>query len=538
MAVVGDRQISRQAFEERYATLLRKTGMADNLLARQRVLETLINEEVLLAGAEELGLPDTPAFRLETRAIEEQVLLDQFRKVIVSAEVEVSDAEIREAYARLNTRVTARHLFAETKEEALRLRSLLMSGMTFEELAATTFRDPELAANGGLVGTFTFGEMDPAFEEVAFSLPVGEISQPVRTQHGYSIIRVEDRVRQPILSEWQYQRRKGKIAAYLRRIKSRQEAVRFTREVADRLQIGFQMPVLRLLADRIAAMADSFSVREEGGSDSDPLLDALADLLSQPLVRFHGGSWTVAEFLEEARWTSARQQARVRSLDDLQEFVRGLVVRDYLLAEARRRGVHRRPDTRALIARQVRNLTLRQMRQHLTEGVTVPDSAQLAWYESHRRRYVDPEQVNVREILVGSEAEARDLLAQIRSGADFAALARRHSLRTWAAERGGELGFAPAGRYGQFADRVFAAEVGELIGPLQVGDYFSIMRVLARKPERQKRFDEVRQQIESELLWEWQQRSIDQYVQLKRQQLGVTLDESLLATVAAKKWGG
>jgi parvulin-like peptidyl-prolyl isomerase len=532
LARVGDRIVSEEAFRHRYTLLLRKTSIRDNMLARQQVLQNLVTEEVLLAGATEFGIPQDPSFQEEVEAIEQQVLLDQYRKLEVFSTVEVSEEELRQAYLRLNTRVTARHLFAKTEEEAQRLRSLLENGVPFDELAATTFHDPELAASGGLVGTFTFGDMDPAFEDVAFTLPVGSVSEPVKTRYGYSIIKVEDRVRQPVISEWQFQRRKRKIAAYVRWVKSIEEAERFTREVAERLGIRFNEAVLAFMAERIAATTDSLSTDQ--GYEA-PALDYAAmlnEIAEESLVTFHGGVWSVAEFLEKARWTSTRQQERVKSLDDLREFIRGLVVRDYLLRQARQRGIHRRADTRDLIARQVRNLTLRRMREALAGTAVVPDSVLRAEYDAHPERYVEPEQVNVREILVESEEKARELLDQIRNGADFSELARQHSLRGWAAERGGELGFAPRGRYGMLADKVFAAKVGDVIGPLKVGEYTSIMQIIGRRPARQKSFEEARRQIEQERLWEWERRAVQDYVESKKQELGVTIDTEKLAQLS------
>ncbi len=534
LAVVGDRAVTEQAFRQRYATLLRKTSMRDNLLARQRVLQELVDEELLLSGAREEGLQQQPSFREEAKAIEEQVLLDQYRKLEVFARVKVTEQEVRRAYVRLNTRVTARHLYARTKDEAQRLSELLKSGASFEDLAATTFHDSTLAANGGLVGTFTLGDMDPAFEDAAFTLPIGTISDPVKTQEGYSIIKVENRVRKPILSEWQFQRRKKKIAAYVRWQKEIKEAKRFTQEIADRLDIRFNEPVLNTMADRIAAAADSLKTSVTSEIPSLDYAGILAAVLDKPLVLFQGGAWTVAEFLEQARWTSKRQQHRVRSREDLQKFIRGLVVRHYLLRDARRRGIQRRADTRDLIAREIRNLTLRRMKEVIAGRAFVPDSVLRADYEANPDRYVVPEEVNVREILVESKQKAQELLDRARAGEDFADLARRYSLRQWAAERGGELGFAPRGRYGMFAGQVFSARVGEFVGPLQVGKYVSIMQVIGRRPPRRKSFAEARAEIEQEHLWERQRQAVQEYLEAKKKQIGVSVDRKRLADLSIK----
>lgn len=84
-----------------------------------------------------------------------------------------------------------------TDEEALQktqdLRAKIVAGAKFADLAKTESDDTGSGADGGNLGSFAKGSMVPEFEKVAFSLPVGEISQPVKTQFGYHLILVEGR---------------------------------------------------------------------------------------------------------------------------------------------------------------------------------------------------------------------------------------------------------------------------------------------------------------------------------------------------------
>ena len=88
-----------------------------------------------------------------------------------------------------------------TDEEALQktqdLRAKIVAGAKFADLAKTESDDTGSGADGGSLGTFGHGAMVPEFEKAAFSLPVGEISQPVKTQFGYHLILVESRNAKP-----------------------------------------------------------------------------------------------------------------------------------------------------------------------------------------------------------------------------------------------------------------------------------------------------------------------------------------------------
>ncbi|RME45817.1 MAG: hypothetical protein D6791_09835 [Chloroflexi bacterium] len=86
--------------------------------------------------------------------------------------------------------VHARHILVETEEEAQQVRQRLLNGEDFATVAQEVSTDTTTAQNGGDLGWFGLGKMVPEFEKVAFSQPVGTISEPVKTQFGYHIIEV------------------------------------------------------------------------------------------------------------------------------------------------------------------------------------------------------------------------------------------------------------------------------------------------------------------------------------------------------------
>lgn len=121
-----------------------------------------------------------------------QELLNAYTIKYISPTIVINESDLQDLFVKLNTKIKVSHLYAPTKEKADLLYKELKSGKGFEDLAKENFLDPELRKNGGSLGYISIDEMDPEFEIVAYSLRVGEISQPVKTVQGYSIIRVED----------------------------------------------------------------------------------------------------------------------------------------------------------------------------------------------------------------------------------------------------------------------------------------------------------------------------------------------------------
>src|SRR5207249_5540110 len=109
--------------------------------------------------------------------------------------------------------VRARHILVETEDEAKAVVAELKKGADFAELAKAKSKDPG-SADGGDLGYFTKDQMVPEFSEVAFKLYPGQLSNPVKTQFGWHVIKVEDRrTKQPP----EFDKVKDQIEAYLAR---------------------------------------------------------------------------------------------------------------------------------------------------------------------------------------------------------------------------------------------------------------------------------------------------------------------------------
>jgi peptidyl-prolyl cis-trans isomerase C len=92
--------------------------------------------------------------------------------------------------------VHARHILVPTEQEAKDIEAELKKGGDFATLAKEKSKDPG-AADGGDLGYFTKDQMVPEFSDVAFKLEKGQISDPVHTQFGWHIIKVEDKRTKP-----------------------------------------------------------------------------------------------------------------------------------------------------------------------------------------------------------------------------------------------------------------------------------------------------------------------------------------------------
>ncbi|MEN1970269.1 peptidylprolyl isomerase [Lentibacillus sp. N15] len=127
---------------------------------------------------------------------------DEFRKMIrlsllqeaaVSEDVDISEDEIKQHYERMKEQIKASHILVDDEKTAKEVKKKLDDGGDFAKLAKKYSTDQASAENGGDLGYFSAGKMDPAFEDAAYSMKKGEVSDPVKSQHGYHIIKVIDK---------------------------------------------------------------------------------------------------------------------------------------------------------------------------------------------------------------------------------------------------------------------------------------------------------------------------------------------------------
>lgn len=134
--------------------------------------------------------------------IKEQIKTDLYMNKFyenLSKELDLSEEKLKEYYEQnkeeyRNIQVKASHILVDKEEEARDILNKIKGGQDFSELAKEFSKDPGSAPQGGDLGFFSKDMMVPEFDEAAFNLQPGEISEPIKTTYGYHIIKVFDKI--------------------------------------------------------------------------------------------------------------------------------------------------------------------------------------------------------------------------------------------------------------------------------------------------------------------------------------------------------
>ncbi len=207
---VGGQTITQSEFERIVGTLPEQAQtQAKSPEGRRQLADQLVELKVLAQEAKARKLDQTPVVKARLAIETDQILAGAVFQTLGTSD-EAAMHAYYDAHKGEMEQLHARHILIRfqgsavplrlgqkdlTEEEALKkcqdLRAKIVAGAKFAELAQTESDDVGSGQNGGDLDTFGHGAMVPEFEKAAFALPVGQVSEPVRSAFGYHLILVE-----------------------------------------------------------------------------------------------------------------------------------------------------------------------------------------------------------------------------------------------------------------------------------------------------------------------------------------------------------
>jgi peptidyl-prolyl cis-trans isomerase C len=168
----------------------------DPATKKDNVLSFLIDMKIVSKAAEDKKVENNEEFKKRLAFTRSRLLMDSL--LATEGKAATTDEAMKKVYQDASKQISgeqevhARHILVETEDEAKAIAEELKKGADFAELAKKKSKDPG-ASDGGDLGFFTKDQMVPEFSNVAFTLEPGKISDPVKSQFGWHIIKVEEK---------------------------------------------------------------------------------------------------------------------------------------------------------------------------------------------------------------------------------------------------------------------------------------------------------------------------------------------------------
>lgn len=191
---IGKKIFTQKDFTQLYRRNLQTDTLPDK--TPKQFLDIFINNQLKISKAESDGLDTTMAFREEMATLKKE-LVSSFM-----VEKPVYDALIKEAYERLETEVNVAHILIGIDEFAapddtliaynklFEIRTRILNGEKFNDLALAFSTDATVKKDEGNLGYITAFQTLYPFESACYKTPIGKVSMPFRTKHGYHIVKV------------------------------------------------------------------------------------------------------------------------------------------------------------------------------------------------------------------------------------------------------------------------------------------------------------------------------------------------------------
>ena len=516
VASVGNHNISLNDFTKRYSDYIFASGANDNLAVREAILNNMINEILLYHyDSNKIIFTDTHYLN-ELDWLWKQTVLAYLKEREVYANIIVSDDELRETFLKVNEQIAARHLYAASLGEANELFELLKIGLDFNTLAKQVFTDSTLKNNGGYLGYFTWGDMDPAFEEVAYSLKVGEISKPVKTSYGYSIIKLEDRISNPLLTESEFQKKKSHLESVIKMKERESYEKEYISRILDQTQLTFNIEILEKILVNLNIKDDV----ELGNLNIQP----------QECVKYNDKVYNQAAIEKRISDLPSFHRNRINSVRSLQAAIEGMLLNDTLYNIAISKGYN---STEAVLNKfdkyKMRSF-LKFKKNAIISNAQLTDSIVFNYYKDNINSFSTEPELNLQEILVDNEELANSIVKLINAGTDFGELAKKYSLRKWSADNSGIMGYAPVSKFGSYRDLFWNAQVGEIIGPIKIEGIYGIFRLLGIEESKPIDFNVIKGEVIKASQFENQTEILQIYINEVRSRVNIKINRNILSS--------
>ena len=496
LARVGDQSITAGQLRAFYGKIPHYLQSDKEGMEKERNhLQTLIDMELLQLEAEERGVDRLPIFiyKMAQYRKEKLVGLYQIKKI----RVQVSGQEVSDYFREreLARKVRFAQLITANEDSAWSARHEITSGRDFGEVVEQWSIHGPTREQGGATGRYV-GKLDmpPYLRAPIFALEKGEVSQPIDLGGHFALFKVLESI-ETGLDDEQFQKIYRQLFI--------ERSVEARAALTDSLE-----EALNLERDRRGL--DAFSAAmHKGATSGDEEVRAIV------LYRYEGGTITAGDVLDAASQLKYKT-LDLRSKEAVIEYAEGTLVPDALFVEAAlREGLEQEAEvTQWLAKKRERELVVQLRVQVLKERVSISAENIRREYEENPDRYMQPYQIEIQEILVATEEEAKDLLERLRLGESMGALARQHSKRSPVLrDEEGRRRFtvAAAAVYGRLVAAARKAPVGQLTGPLQVREGYSIFKVLSRTRERSS-FEEAEKRVRATVNWIKKQQVFEQFL--------------------------
>lgn len=512
VAKVGTEYITAEEFKDTMIKKYRNIEFASlrTFEDRQALVRNLVDNKLKLLDAYAMGLDQDSTIQKAAEESQKMAAIQELYRVVIMNEV-IPEEAVREHYEKMGEEIKARHILfrtipdlTETEREEVIKRAeeyyaLLQTGVDFDSLARAVSEDGTTSQNGGDLGYFSWGRMVDEFQEVAFDLEVGEMSEIVESSYGFHIILLEDR--RPSQSRKSFEDEKESIYQQLRRTfqdELTKSAEQYLENIKEEHELNFDYANIQKILDKVSDP----SVPRNNSYFADFSEEEKAWIVAT-LV---GDTIRVSDL--DAEIAKTGRPPRWRDQKSIIQMVERMVLPDFLAENAADKGLMKAEDVEKAYRSTLETEMIRKVESiQVDDNIDLSDSTILVYYNDHLEDFMTDSTVEIQEIYIlideekGKDKTYADNIARRASrGENFTRLVKKYNDRKSTQNKDGKIGPITSRQYGAIGKEAFKLEIGEVSGLIKMGRRgYSIIKLLNKTPSKPKTFDESKAQVERQL---------------------------------------
>ena len=469
---------------------------------RQQALDLMVERELKLQLARKAGYYEREEFLNRFDRLMRHALIQELHERAIIRKV-IDEDRIRDTYERQGTEVQASHILISwtddstaVRERAREIRSEIESGLDFDEAVVKYTEEPGGADRQGSLGWFTWGRMVMPFQEACWNLEVDELSQPVETSFGVHLIKLTGRRQIEVRPSFEDAREQ--VEASLRRALQQEIAeagMAFTEGLRERYHLVIPDETVNELTTAMNTSKDEEHLYVRN------IMEKLVESgwAGRSVAHWDGGELGMEELAE---WCVQFSSPRTpfESNEDVREILSNAALFPLLEMRAREDGLDQDEELLEQVQKQIDGVVLTAYRNEvLSPDSGISDEDVAAYYNEHPDDYMDPAKVRVQEVYLKDKEQAERVAREAKSGANFSALARKHTARPGKAGTDGALEPFAAGRYGKMGEAAFQMSPGEISDPIVLGRAWVVIKKVEDIPPMPRPLEQCKTQIRMKL---------------------------------------
>jgi|GEM_PF-4847290 len=504
----------------------------------RRHLEGMIENRLILAAAYEAGLDQDSTVQSRVHdALQSQMTTQLYSDKVVDKAVTEND--IRNFWQRSGIEVTYRKIeihrgqsrdsgtdTAQYYEKAMDLANRARKGEPFSRLARQYSDDRISAQRGGEMSPLWYDATGDPIIEAVFSAKEGQIVGPIEIQRGWVILSVDKKA---LKNRKSYQAAYNGIREYLAEQK-RRERNAIARAYLSGLDKRYNAVTHQDVVDTLSGLF----TRWKSGSERPNLRDSLEtlpeSLTSRELFTSKFKTLYVSDMVQSLlKNPRALSRGKFEDSEAIRDYIyRALGIQNEMIIQETRRLRYENHPRVVEKVRQTREseMVSQYLNRFIYEGYETSADAVRAYYETHKaEKYSLPEIARVQEVQVYTERKVDEVLDRVKRGEDFGQIASDLTLRGGYKPKKGILPDIRKGTWGDIGNKAFEMDPGEIAVVDLTGNKFSVIKLLEKIPARPRPFSEVAAQAERALAREVLEQRKAEWLNARREALGVSIRE-------------